>query len=93
MNRLIILTLATLTAATPAAAARDGREPFRTTVSTAGLDLASAEGKAALLARVAKEADRICGPQGNPAFDGGERSRLCRTRFLEAARVRVSLAE
>jgi UrcA family protein len=90
MKRLIILALAALSTATPAAAARDGRDAFRATVSTAGLDLASADGKAALLERIAKAADRVCGAESAITFDGGERIRTCRASFFKAAQARLS---
>jgi UrcA family protein len=90
MTRNFILTLVALAAASPAAAARDGRAPFRATIETADLDLATAEGRQALLARISKAADRVCGPEGGATFDGGEKLRTCRNLFILAARARLS---
>jgi len=84
-----IALAAVLAAAASPATAGTAAVPFRARISTAGLDLRTAEGQHGLLARAEKAADRICGPADNVVYRG-ELLEACRARFFDAARDRIA---
>jgi len=89
MIKTLVLSAAAL-AAVPAAA-KDAAAP-KVLVPYADLDLASANGAAALETRVKRAARKVCGVTQAPGFREANYVRLCRARALSAARPQMTAA-
>lgn len=88
--------VAALPAAAPAAAAGTGdAEParaFKVAIPIHDLDLASDEGRRALIRRSRAVAERTCAPKPHPATYQTEGVAACRAAFDQAARAAVARA-
>lgn len=85
------LAAAALLAAVPAQAAAEPRgEPFAVRVPTAGLDLATAQGRRALLERMRIAARQTCAPLPPPAAYEPSSLRACLRAFDAASRTALS---
>jgi UrcA family protein len=85
------LALAGAIISTPAYAAPAG-EAMSVGVSTAGLDLSSADGRAQLVRRVGYAAAIVCGHPDERDLTATRASKTCRTQAIDDAMPQVQLA-
>lgn len=89
MTTRLVAIAATLAACLSSAAHADVREPVTARVSVAGLDLASAEGRRILDARIDRAAQRVCRSR-LLGLRGTADEQRCREEMHRDAQVRVA---
>ncbi len=83
MTKLLFTASAFLALSSPAFAATPDTQSVE--VSTAGLDMNSATGRARLKARVGRAADRVCGANDARSYDAHRAYQQCRTAAMRDA--------